>query len=373
MSYHLSFDWKEFLQQYWQKCPVLLKQGIKNFIDPISSDELAGLALEDEVDSRLITHHEGHWEVTHGPFSNYDHLGETNWSLLVQAVNHWHIPSSALMHPFRYLPDWRLDDLMVSFSVPGGSIGPHIDQYDVFIIQGSGRRRWRVGDQHPLKQHYPHPDLLQVAPFSAIIDHEMVAGDILYIPPGYPHEGYTLENALNYSVGFRAPNGRELISGFADFVLSHDLGEQRYHDPDIASRHNPADIQPEELEKLHHMMLALLQNSGYFNQWVAEFISQTHHDLDLAPLDPPYYADEIHELLLSGESLVRVGGLRVLRVAGCCYVNGEAINTVQHHAVDLLAREWVIDGQHFGAALDDPQFLRIITKLINDGYWYFQD
>ncbi|MCK8349854.1 cupin domain-containing protein, partial [Erwinia amylovora] len=102
--------------------------------------------------------------------------------------------------------------------------GPHFDQYDVFIIQGTGRRRWRVGEKLEMKQHCPHPYLLQVEPFDAIIDEEMEPGDILYIPPGFPHEGYSLENAITYSVGFRAPSGRELISGFADYVLARELG-----------------------------------------------------------------------------------------------------------------------------------------------------
>lgn len=188
MEYHVEINWPDFIQRYWQKRPVVLKRGIKNFVDPISPDELAGLAMENEVDSRLVSHLDGKWQVSHGPFESYDHMGENNWSLLVQAVNHWHQPAAALMSPFRVLPDWRTDDLMISFSVPGGGVGPHLDQYDVFIIQGTGRRRWRVGDKVPLKQHCPHPDLLQVDPFEAIIDEEMEPGDILYIPPGFPHE-----------------------------------------------------------------------------------------------------------------------------------------------------------------------------------------
>lgn len=219
MDYQLTLNWPDFIERYWQKRPVVLKRGFANFIDPISPDELAGLAMESEVDSRLVSHQDGKWQVSHGPFESYDHLSENNWSLLVQAVNNWHEPTAALMHPFRALPDWRIDDLMISFSVPGGGVGPHLDQYDVFIIQGTGRRRWRVGEKVPMKQHCPHPDLLQVDPFEAIIDEEMEPGDILYIPPGFPHEGYSLENSLNYSVGYRAPNARELFSGFADYIL----------------------------------------------------------------------------------------------------------------------------------------------------------
>ncbi len=224
MEYQLTLNWPDFLERHWQKRPVVLKRGFTNFIDPLSPDELAGLAMESEIDSRLVSHQDGKWQVSHGPFESYDHLGESNWSLLVQAVNHWHEPTAALMRPFRALPDWRIDDLMISFSVPGGGVGPHLDQYDVFIIQGTGRRRWRVGEKLQMRQHCPHPDLLQVDPFEAIIDEELEPGDILYIPPGFPHEGYALENAMNYSVGFRAPNSRELISGFADYVLQRELG-----------------------------------------------------------------------------------------------------------------------------------------------------
>lgn len=153
MEYQLTLNWPDFLERHWQKRPVVLKRGFNNFIDPISPDELAGLAMESEVDSRLVSHQDGKWQVSHGPFESYDHLGETNWSLLVQAVNHWHEPTAALMRPFRELPDWRIDDLMISFSVPGGGVGPHLDQYDVFIIQGTGRRRWRVGEKLQMKQH----------------------------------------------------------------------------------------------------------------------------------------------------------------------------------------------------------------------------
>ncbi|XPL49954.1 cupin domain-containing protein [Enterobacter cloacae subsp. cloacae] len=119
MDYHLALNWPEFIERYWQKRPVVLKRGFSNFVDPISPDELAGLAMENEVDSRLVSHQDGKWQVSHGPFESYDHLGENNWSLLVQAVNHWHEPTAALMRPFRALPDWRMDDLMISFSVPG--------------------------------------------------------------------------------------------------------------------------------------------------------------------------------------------------------------------------------------------------------------
>ncbi len=310
--------------------------------------------MESEVDSRLVSHQDGKWQVSHGPFESYDHLSENNWSLLVQAVNHWHEPSAALMHPFRALPDWRIDDLMISFSVPGGGVGPHLDQYDVFIIQGTGRRRWRVGEKVPMKQHCPHPDLLQVDPFEAIIDEEMEPGDILYIPPGFPHEGYSLENSLNYSVGYRAPNARELFSGFADYVLQRELGSQRYADPDVPSRDHPADILPVELDRLREMMLGLINQPEHFKQWFGEFITQSRHELDVAPPEPPYQPDEIYDALQQGDTLERLGGLRVLRIDGEVFVNGEKINSPHRPALDALATHLTLRADHFGDALEDP-------------------
>lgn len=373
MDYHLDLNWPDFIARYWQKRPVVLKRGFKNFIDPISPDELAGLAMESEVDSRLVSHQNGKWQVSHGPFESYDHLGENNWSLLVQAVNNWHEPSSALMRPFRALPDWRIDDLMISFSVPGGGVGPHLDQYDVFIIQGVGRRRWRVGEKVAMKQHCPHPDLLQVEPFDAIIDEEMEPGDILYIPPGFPHEGYSLENALNYSVGFRAPSGRELISGFADYVLQRELGGLRYTDPAVPERQQPADILPQEIDSLREMMLDMVNQPEVFHSWFGEFITQSRHELDVAPPEPPYQPDEIYDALQQGDRLVRLGGLRVLCVAGEVYVNGEKLDSLHRPALEALANHTQLGAENFGDALEDPSFLATLAALVNSGYWFFED
>ncbi|AOM40448.1 cupin domain-containing protein [Xenorhabdus hominickii] len=373
MDYQLNLDWQAFLQNHWQKRPLLIKQGFHQFIDPLSPDELAGLAMENEIDSRLVSQKNGRWEVSHGPFETYDHLGEKDWSLLVQAVDHWHLPSSALMKPFRVLSDWRMDDLMISFSVPGGGVGPHLDQYDVFIIQGKGRRRWRVGDKIPMKQHCPHPDLLQVDPFEAIIDEEMLPGDILYIPPGFPHEGYAIEDSLNYSVGFRSPNARELFSGFADYILANELGSHRYSDPELTFRDNPSLIQTNELTTLRSMMRELLEQPETFQNWFGEFISQSRHELDLAPPEPPYESDEIYELLKQGEALNRLSGLRALRVGDQCFVNGELIDTPHLHAADALCQYDKVNAGQLGDAIDDVRFITLLTALVNCGYWYFND
>lgn len=197
MAYQLNINWPEFLEKYWQKQPVVLKTRFRT-----SSTRLLGRAgrISHGAGSRQPAGQpeNGKWQASNGPFEHFDGLGETGWSLLAQAVNHWHMPAAELVRPFRVLPDWRTDDLMISFSVPGGGVGPHIDQYDVFIIQGMGGRRWRVGDKLPMRQFCPHPALLHVDPFPPIIDEDLQPCDILYIPPGFPHDGITHETALNY-------------------------------------------------------------------------------------------------------------------------------------------------------------------------------
>lgn len=373
MDYQLNIDWAEFLATYWQKKPVILKNALPGFIDPISPDELAGLAMENEIDSRLVSFTEGKWHASHGPFEDFDNLGESHWSLLVQAVNHWHMPAAEIMEPFRALPDWRLDDLMISFSVPGGGVGPHIDNYDVFIIQGMGSRRWRVGDKLPMRQFCPHPALLHVDPFTPIIDDDLAPGDILYIPPGFPHDGYSHQTSLNYSVGFRGPNGRDLVSSFADYVLENDFGGEHYADPELVLRDNPGRVETSEVDKIRNMMTDLIQQPEAFNQWFGSFITTPRHELDIAAAEPPYTAGEIASALRQGEELIRLSGLRVLEIGNACFVNSEPLEISHPKAASALCQFTRLSHRELGDALDDLQFIREITAVINQGYWYFDN
>ena len=211
-----------------------------------------------------------------------------------------------------------------------------------------------------------------IDPFEAIIDEELEPGDILYIPPGFPHEGYALENAMNYSVGFRAPNTRELISGFADYVLQRELGGNYYSDPDVPPRAHPADVLPQEMDKLREMMLELINQPEHFKQWFGEFISQSRHELDIAPPEPPYQPDEIYDALKQGDVLVRLGGLRVLRIGDDVYANGEKIDSPHRPALDALASNIALTAENFGDALEDPSFLAMLAALVNSGYWFFE-
>lgn len=174
---------------------------------------------------------------------------------------------------------------------------------------------------------------------------------------------------MNYSVGFRAPNTRELISGFADYVLQRELGGNYYSDPDVPPRAHPADVLPQEMDKLREMMLELINQPEHFKQWFGEFISQSRHELDIAPPEPPYQPDEIYDALKQGEVLVRLGGLRVLRIGDDVYANGEKIDSPHRPALDALASNIALTAENFGDALEDPSFLAMLAALVNSGYW----
>ncbi|WP_115720599.1 ribosomal protein uL16 3-hydroxylase [Gallaecimonas mangrovi] len=359
-----------FLTEYWQKKPCLIKGGIQAFEDPLDANDLAGLAMEAEIESRLVVKNGDKWDVQHGPFENFP-TSETDWTLLVQAVDHWFEQSQDLMSLFDFMPRWRIDDLMISFSVPGGGVGAHLDQYDVFIIQGEGRRRWRVGDKQPLKTLTPHPSLLQVEPFTeALIDEEMQPGDILYIPPGFPHEGYAIEPSLNYSVGFRAPSGRDLLSSFADLAIDKELYNHRYSDPDLRPREHNGEITLAELTRLKSNLTQIFNDDATLQRFFGQYLSEAKHELDLAPAEPAYQQEEVQQLLHEKAPLHRLAGAKALYLAGISdtlFVDGEAYDLPQQ-AVQALADSSAADVSVLAA---HPDALAVLTDLINKGYFYF--
>lgn len=212
---------EEFLSDYWQKKPLLIRGGFSADPALITPEELAGYSLDDDIESRLIQHNsqQQRWQLSHGPLEEtvFEELGEENWTLLVQSLDYFHPPLQELTKACNFLPRWRLDDIMVSFATAHGGVGPHLDKYDVFLVQGQGQRRWRVGfKDQKVSTLNPHPQIAQVAPFEATMDVIVNPGDVLYIPPNTPHWGVSVDNSITYSIGFRAPN----IGSILDSVLS---------------------------------------------------------------------------------------------------------------------------------------------------------
>ncbi|MDA0147266.1 ribosomal protein uL16 3-hydroxylase [Vibrio sp. LaRot3] len=379
--YQLSFDLSQFLADYWHKKPTIIKNGFANFIDPISAEELAGLSMEECVDSRYISNANNVWQATHGPLdeNHFATLPDTHWQLIVQACNHWHMPSAALIEPFQQLPQWLFDDLMVCYSAPGGGVGPHIDQYDVFIIQGHGKRRWRVGDMDKgqYQEKIQAGALRQIESFDAIIDQELEPGDILYIPPGFPHEGTTLEPSLSYSIGFRSPKEQELLSNFADYILANDIGDVHLHNPQQAAQPSYGMLTAEDKQHLTTMLTQALQSDSKLDDFLGTMLSQSRHQLDIVEPDSPYSQAEVEHILSQGVELHKVSGLRAIyhQDSPCTiYINGESftLDTCDQELAMQLSDRQLLSLQQL-SQLPKITSIKTLQELLNKGYWFIQE
>jgi len=376
-----DFDVKSFLARDWQRQPKLFRGIWPNFEDPIQPELLAGLAMEEGVDARVIQHLRSKdakdaWHVEHGPFTDYEGYGETDWTLLVQSVNEWWPQVQALLQPFRFLPDWRVDDVMVSFAVPGGSVGPHLDQYDVFIIQGEGERHWQVGARKPLQQHRPHPDLQQLAEsFEPVIDVVLQAGDMLYIPAGCPHHGEALTPSLNYSIGFRAPTQVDLQASVTDMLLDQDVSGPRYQDPMLTDSDEPSYGDSWRVDaKQRESLKAFLQqslDSNDFDTALLRVLSQSKRPLPQPELE--LTAAQIQVMETQDVWLCRTPGARLLVTeTNNAFVNGEQLEgAAQNPALVASLAQSYDDIPADSLDLAQADNAELVAQLINQGAWYF--
>ncbi len=225
---------EQFLREYWQQKPLLIRQAFKQFQSPISPAELAGFACEDDVESRLIRFQPPHtWSLQQGSFDEdvFADLPDHNWTLLVQDMDK-HMPALAeILDYFDFVPDWRLDDLMVSYAVKGGSVGPHTDSYDVFLLQAMGQREWSISAQAmPDVKCVPGSELSVIADFEVAQRWILEPGDMLYLPPHYAHHGIALDDCMTFSVGFRSPDVLEIMEAMLEEMFQPDGVKQHYTD-----------------------------------------------------------------------------------------------------------------------------------------------
>ncbi|AZL74612.1 ribosomal protein uL16 3-hydroxylase [Pseudomonas oryziphila] len=272
---------REFLRDYWQKKPLLVRQAFPDFTSPIDADELAGLALEEEVESRLVLEHgERPWELRRGPFAEdaFSDLPERDWTLLVQAVDQFVPEVAELLENFRFLPSWRIDDVMISYAAPGGSVGPHFDNYDVFLLQGDGKRNWKVGQMcnsdSPL---IDHADLRILADFEQSDEWTLEPGDMLYLPPRLAHYGVAENECLTYSVGFRAPSAAEVLTHFTDFLGQFLPEEERYSDADAQPVSDPHEIQHDALDRLKALIDKHMSDKDLLLTWFGQFMTEPRY------------------------------------------------------------------------------------------------
>jgi 50S ribosomal protein L16 3-hydroxylase len=283
-----DFDAGHFLSHHWQRKPLLLRNALPGFVDPLDPDELAGLALEPDIESRLVLYDNAcQWQVEHGPLdSTRFNALHGNWTLLVQATDHVSLEVSELLNYFRFLPEWRIDDVMASYAPCGGGVGPHFDRYDVFLIQGSGSRRWRLGQRcDENSKLIPHPELKILDNFELTADYTLHTGDILYVPPGVAHWGESIEDAVTWSIGFRGPSQTDLLSHFCDHLLEYSTSDHPIPDPDVGPRYSPTEILAEDLDVVRTTIMQLVDNPHQLAQWYGSLVTEPKY-ADEAPSNP---------------------------------------------------------------------------------------
>ena len=302
----------EFLRDYWQKRPLLIRGAVPGFRSPLAPEELAGLACEEGVAARIVLEKDGHtpWEVRYAPFEEEDFttLPASHWTVLVTDVEK-HVPElREVIEPFRFIPDWRIDDLMISYAAPEGSVGPHVDAYDVFLLQGWGRRRWQIATRPVSPEDFvPGLELRILREFTPEQEWVLEPGDMLYLPPGLAHHGVAVDACMTYSVGFRAPSHRELLTDLLEDRLEAIDPHARYGDPDLSPQADPAAIGPEALAKVRAILAQYLTlDDDDLAPWLGRYLTDPKVDLqDLYPDNEPLAASELAARLRAGERLVR--------------------------------------------------------------------
>lgn len=308
-EHFLGLPVERFLHDYWQKHPLLVRAAFPDFVSPITPDELAGLSCEDGTLGRLIVHKpdEDAWAVHSGPFAEtaFADLPERDWTLLVQDVDKWDEGVASLLAHFAFLPPWRIDDIMVSFAAPGGSVGAHVDQYDVFLIQGIGQRHWQIDTrQNPSQSFRDDVELKLLREFSPTHDWVLQPGDLLYLPPGVPHHGVGVDRCLSLSVGMRAPSHAELLGDLADTLAETMPDSLRYRDADLLTDASDGRIDVAVLRRVRAALDAIQHvDDETLADWFGGFITRYRSAGYIAAPPHPPSPSHIEKHLLAGDCL----------------------------------------------------------------------
>jgi 50S ribosomal protein L16 3-hydroxylase len=273
---------EQFLKEYWQKKPLLIRQAYPNFEPLIPADELAGMSLEEEIESRIIMENgpDSPWQLISGPFQEetFVSLPKDKWTLLIQGVDQWVPEAADLLQDFNFIPNWRIDDLMISFATDGGSVGPHYDQYDVFLLQAEGQREWRIGQMCSEHDAFLQETKLRLlAKFEETDRWILEPGDMLYLPPRLAHYGISQGNGQTYSIGFRAPSQSELMHSLVDQIDASSNEDQRYGDPDLALQTHSGEINEAALQQVRDFMTQALADPVLLSDALGKLMTEAKY------------------------------------------------------------------------------------------------
>jgi 50S ribosomal protein L16 3-hydroxylase len=317
---------REFLDRHWQRRPLLVRGAWPGLRDPVSVSDLFRLAARADCESRLVIRDRGRWRLEHGPFraAHLRAMPERGWTLLVQGVNHLVPAADRLLRAFRFLPYARFDDVMASYAADGGGVGPHFDAYDVFLVQGRGRRRWRVSRQRDLALD-PRAPLRILRDFRAEQEWVLEPGDMLYLPPGVAHEGTALGPCTTYSIGFRSPAARELGIEFLAFLQDRiELGDERYVDAGARPSRRPARIGEPLVDHCVAVLARVRWRRGDVAEFLGRYLSEPKPHVRFSrPASPLARRAFERAARRAGVRLAAATGM--LFRGGRVYINGESV------------------------------------------------
>lgn len=426
-----NFDADTFLSEYWQRKPCVIRGAFSQWENPLPADELAGLSCEIEgfesLNARLVLSPSpeqqqdtnAEWKVELGPFTidRFDCLAKANWTLLVDAVDTAIPEVAALREAFNFIPSWRFDDVMVSYATRGGSVGPHFDRYDVFLLQGAGSREWRIGQncdsESALQQNQP---LTLLAEFEQQDVYRLNPGDILYLPPQLAHWGIALDSeCMTYSIGFRAPSFAEVLEDFAHAAAYRYSEDQRYRDPANARTTAVGEIGREALAEVSQILNAAAHDEQFVAEWFGRLVTRrTAADLDAtngeteecAQDDVSNNCVEFSNLNAFREAINQAESIFKALDTRCAYLSNDALGEASNASCSLtdannassnstirfflngqcynyssewstviatLCRDSQFAGDSFELWLNEDESAEQLMKWFNRGYFYIDD
>ncbi len=375
-----------FLKDYWQKKPLVIRQALPGFANPLTADELAGLSLEEDIESRIVSEtveKQPRWHLKRGPFNEKDFqkLSKTHWTLLVQGVDRLIPEVHELLEHFNFIPSWRVDDVMISYAALHGSVGPHYDNYDVFLYQAEGRRKWSLTTQKCTPENaLSGVELRIMEEFHIEEEFVLEEGDMLYLPPHVGHYGVSLsEECMTYSFGYRSYKGQELLESLGDYASENQIFNTLYQDPDWNESNNTVEIPPAAWKNAQHLLVKLINQDELIKDWFGCFATRLDEEAE-NQLPLPLEDDErlpIHEFL----QLIEEHHI-LLKDAGCrfayqksgvgdslrLYINGRPWDTegMTSEFIIYIANHRVIQHDRIAAALENKanqQFLYDLWTL----------
>lgn len=323
----------QFLRRHWQKKPLLVRGAFPNFRDPLTKKEVLTLATRDEAESRMIVRAGKQWQLHHGPFSrakrgDFARHRDDAWTVLVQDTQHFSWEAHALLANFRFIPHARIDDLMVSYAVPGAGVGPHFDSYDVFLLQGGGQRRWRISAQTDLTLRNDMP-LKILARFKPEQEFLLETGDMLYLPPGYAHDGIAESECLTWSIGFRAPTAQELAIAFLDSLRDEIALDGQYTDPDLRATIHPGQLDAKMLTRMTKLLRGVGTAAGKqerVRQFLGCFLTEPKAHVTFDPSEPVMSKSAFWRAARNAGVALDLKS-RLLYAGKVFFLNGDALET----------------------------------------------